>query len=415
MREGGAERRSRAGGGRAHRSPFPSKKKRRRETLEASSPKPLPLSSPSKKFSSNLFLPCWRFFVGACPRHPLSHSVPRVRRHERRRVPRRHRARHSRGCRRSMPPSRWRARFRSRSPPTARACSSCRAAPAPASASTTSSARSPARATRSTSRSRSGSSSRRRPSSSSSRPSPRRAFFSPGERAAAGFSPRAPSAGRARRRLSPRGLRLEREHRRPPRAARRSLRHRRGGGSPADASFAGAARSRIALAAVVLAAGAESALRARPRDLVRKPPLRRSRRRPGDPLGLERGLGPGAGQALRARPARRPRARRTRLAHRGRVRRACRRASSGRSWSRTRRSTRSSSRASSGTCAAAAEKNTETYPKFVWLRGWLPPLRRGLEARAISIEPFGDTQLLMRLRAATPPTASPSAPPAPTR
>ena len=66
--------------------------------------------------------------------------------------------------------------------------------------------------------------------------------------------------------------------------------------------------------------------------------------------------------------------------------------------------------------AAAIEKNTETWSKFVWLRGWLPPLRRGLEARAISIEPFGDTQLLMRLRPAVPPTtASPSAPPAPTR
>lgn len=51
--------------------------------------------------------------------------------------------------------------------------------------------------------------------------------------------------------------------------------------------------------------------------------------------------------------------------------------------------------------AAAIEKNTETWSKFVWLRGWLPPLRRGLEARAISIEPFGDTQLLMRLRPAT--------------
>jgi len=55
--------------------------------------------------------------------------------------------------------------------------------------------------------------------------------------------------------------------------------------------------------------------------------------------------------------------------------------------------------------AAAAEKNDETYPKFVWLRGWLPPLRRGLEARATSIEPFGDAYLLMRLR---PPTAGPS-------
>ena len=64
--------------------------------------------------------------------------------------------------------------------------------------------------------------------------------------------------------------------------------------------------------------------------------------------------------------------------------------------------------------AAAAEKSTESSPKFIWIRGWLPPLRRGLEARAISIEPFGDTQLLMRLRPPTPATASPSAPPAPT-
>ncbi|HEX5855324.1 MAG TPA: hypothetical protein VFZ57_06855, partial [Thermoanaerobaculia bacterium] len=53
--------------------------------------------------------------------------------------------------------------------------------------------------------------------------------------------------------------------------------------------------------------------------------------------------------------------------------------------------------------AAAVEKNTESWPRFVWLRGWLPPLRRGLEARAISIEPFGDTHLLMRLRPATGP------------
>ncbi len=65
--------------------------------------------------------------------------------------------------------------------------------------------------------------------------------------------------------------------------------------------------------------------------------------------------------------------------------------------------------------AAAIEKNTETWSKFVWLRGWLPPLRRGLEARAVSIEPFGDSQLLIRLRPETPTTASPSVPPAPTR
>jgi hypothetical protein len=58
--------------------------------------------------------------------------------------------------------------------------------------------------------------------------------------------------------------------------------------------------------------------------------------------------------------------------------------------------------------AAAAEKNTESYPKFVWLRGWLPPLRRGLEARATSIEPFGDAYLLLRLRPAT--AAPPSRP-----
>jgi Dolichyl-phosphate-mannose-protein mannosyltransferase len=64
--------------------------------------------------------------------------------------------------------------------------------------------------------------------------------------------------------------------------------------------------------------------------------------------------------------------------------------------------------------ARAIEKNSEPWPKFVWLRGWLPPLRHGLEARALSTEPFGDTQLLMRLRAATPPTASPSVPLAPT-
>ncbi|MFI5119371.1 MAG: glycosyltransferase family 39 protein [Thermoanaerobaculia bacterium] len=65
--------------------------------------------------------------------------------------------------------------------------------------------------------------------------------------------------------------------------------------------------------------------------------------------------------------------------------------------------------------ASAIGKNGEPWPKFVWLRGWLPPLRRGLEARAISMEPFGDTQLLMRLRPGTPSTASPSAPPATTR
>lgn len=57
---------------------------------------------------------------------------------------------------------------------------------------------------------------------------------------------------------------------------------------------------------------------------------------------------------------------------------------------------------------AAIEKNDDTYSKFVWLRGWLPPLRRGLEARASSIAPFGDAYLLLRLR---PVTAAPSSAP----
>ena len=65
--------------------------------------------------------------------------------------------------------------------------------------------------------------------------------------------------------------------------------------------------------------------------------------------------------------------------------------------------------------SAAIEKNTESWPKFVWLRGWLPPLRHGLEARAVSIEPFGDTQFLMRLREVAPATAAPFATPAPTK
>lgn len=65
--------------------------------------------------------------------------------------------------------------------------------------------------------------------------------------------------------------------------------------------------------------------------------------------------------------------------------------------------------------AAGIEKNTEAWPKFVWLRGWLPRLRHGLEARAISVEPFGDAQLLMRLREVAPATAPPFAAPAPTR
>ncbi|HEY3349446.1 MAG TPA: glycosyltransferase family 39 protein [Thermoanaerobaculia bacterium] len=58
--------------------------------------------------------------------------------------------------------------------------------------------------------------------------------------------------------------------------------------------------------------------------------------------------------------------------------------------------------------AAAIEKNGDMYSKFVWLRGWLPPLRRGLEARATSVTPFGDAYLLLRLR---PATAAPSSAP----
>ena len=58
--------------------------------------------------------------------------------------------------------------------------------------------------------------------------------------------------------------------------------------------------------------------------------------------------------------------------------------------------------------AAAIEKNGDAYPKFVWLRGWLPPLRRGIEARATSVAPFGDAYLLLKLR---PATAAPSSAP----
>ncbi|MCM3876173.1 MAG: phospholipid carrier-dependent glycosyltransferase [Thermoanaerobaculia bacterium] len=65
--------------------------------------------------------------------------------------------------------------------------------------------------------------------------------------------------------------------------------------------------------------------------------------------------------------------------------------------------------------AAAIEKNTEAWPKFVWLRGWLPRLRHGLESRAISVEPFGDAQLLLRLREVEPARARPFAAPAPTK
>jgi hypothetical protein len=52
--------------------------------------------------------------------------------------------------------------------------------------------------------------------------------------------------------------------------------------------------------------------------------------------------------------------------------------------------------------ARALERNREPWPILAELRGWLSPLRRGLEARALSIETFGDTQVLMHLRPVTP-------------
>jgi hypothetical protein len=66
----------------------------------------------------------------------------------------------------------------------------------------------------------------------------------------------------------------------------------------------------------------------------------------------------------------------------------------------------------------AIERNTENYPKFVWLRGWLPPILSGLRASAVSVEPFGDCYLLFRLaakptNAANEARAAPAAPPAP--
>ncbi len=48
--------------------------------------------------------------------------------------------------------------------------------------------------------------------------------------------------------------------------------------------------------------------------------------------------------------------------------------------------------------APALERSTETWSKFVWARDWLVPLRRGLEARATSVETFGDAYVLLRLR-----------------
>ncbi len=49
--------------------------------------------------------------------------------------------------------------------------------------------------------------------------------------------------------------------------------------------------------------------------------------------------------------------------------------------------------------APALERCPESFPKIVWARGWLPPLRRGLEERAASVEPFGDAYVLVRLKA----------------
>jgi hypothetical protein len=43
------------------------------------------------------------------------------------------------------------------------------------------------------------------------------------------------------------------------------------------------------------------------------------------------------------------------------------------------------------------ERNVEPWPKIAWARRTLVPLRRGLEARTTSIEPFGDAYLLLRL------------------
>jgi len=49
--------------------------------------------------------------------------------------------------------------------------------------------------------------------------------------------------------------------------------------------------------------------------------------------------------------------------------------------------------------APAVERCPESFPKIVWARGWLPSLRRGLEERAASVEPFGDAYVLVRLKA----------------
>jgi hypothetical protein len=49
--------------------------------------------------------------------------------------------------------------------------------------------------------------------------------------------------------------------------------------------------------------------------------------------------------------------------------------------------------------APAVERCPESFPKIVWAREWLPALRRGLQERATSVEPFGDAYVLLRLKA----------------
>ena len=49
--------------------------------------------------------------------------------------------------------------------------------------------------------------------------------------------------------------------------------------------------------------------------------------------------------------------------------------------------------------APAVERCPESFPKIVWAREWLPPLKRGLEESAASVEPFGDAYVLLKLKA----------------
>ena len=46
----------------------------------------------------------------------------------------------------------------------------------------------------------------------------------------------------------------------------------------------------------------------------------------------------------------------------------------------------------------ALERSRETWPKIVYFRDWLGPLLRRIRAEAVSIEPFGDEYVLIRLR-----------------